>query len=141
MEREVVKISFSGTTGQLFSTVNTDIRNTQITHPSTGKYTVNFLTACAIDETETAYPIINVTCQSPTGTTTAINVLNPTVVYQAKNDYGYLYAVSFQIEIRNIVNTVTLPSSLLTLLGFTFNVATFVNRSIVMVDCEMSQRR
>lgn len=139
---EVVKIAFiPATTGtnvpcQLVN-YNDITRNTQITRTSLGHYTVQFLSKADIDETEVAHPIINVTCISPSGTGTLVNVLNPTANYQPTNKDGYNYLVHFQLETQNVVNTVTLPSTLLALLGFMFNVTQFVDRSVVMVSCEL----
>ncbi|WP_342227074.1 hypothetical protein [Rickettsiella endosymbiont of Rhagonycha lignosa] len=132
------KIAFAGPTGTLLNYCS-DIRNLLITRTSTGKYTVKFLTPCSIDESKVAYPIINVTCQSPTGTATVVNVLNPTATYRRQSHDGYLYQVSFQIEVQNIITSQTLPNVLLTLLGFFFNVATFVDRSVIMVDCQLTE--
>jgi hypothetical protein len=139
---EVIKIAFiPPKTGinvpcQLVN-YNDKSRNTQITRNNTGQYTTRFLTKADIDETEVAYPVINVTCQSPANSGTVVNVLNPTATYQPKNKEGYNYLVSFQIETKNVVNSVTLPSVLLTLLGFTFNVTQFVDRPVVMLSCEL----
>lgn len=133
------KIAFAGPTASLLNYCS-DIRNLQITRTNIGRYTVNFLTPCSIDESKALYPIINVTCQSPTNTATVVNVLNPTVTFQRLSHDGYFYQVSFQIEVRNVVNSVTLPTVLLTLLGYTFNVTTFVDRPVVMIDYELSER-
>ncbi len=132
------KIAFAGPTGTLLNYCS-DIRNLLITRTGTGRYTVKFLTPCSLDESKVVYPIINVTCQSPTGTATVVNVLNSTAVYQRQNQDGYLYQVSFQIEVQNIILSQTLPNVLLILLGFFFNVATFVDRTVVMVNCELSE--
>lgn len=136
---KTVKLAFSGFTGQLLNYANSDTRNTKITRTSAGKYTITFLTACDINETEVAYPIINVNCQSPIGTGTVINVLNPTATYQSANKDGYVYNVSFQIETQNVINPLILPSSLLTLLGAILPLLTFVDRSVVMVSCQLSE--
>ena len=133
------KIAFAGPTGTLLNYCS-DIRGLLITRTNVGRYTLKFSTPCHIDESKVAYPIINVTSQRPTGTATVVNVLNPTAVYQSRSADSYIYQVSFQIEVQNIITSQTLPSSLLTLLGFVFSVATFVDRSVVMVDCELSEK-
>lgn len=135
---KAAKIAFSGTTGALLSYCS-NIRSITTTRTAVGRYTVSFLTHCILDEAKVIYPIINVTCQSATGAATVVNVLNPTATYQRQNEKGFVYLINFQIEVKNVVNSVTLPSVLLTLLGFTFNVATFVDRPVVMLDCEYIQ--
>jgi hypothetical protein len=132
---EIVKLVFKPPTSTAagtrcaLSNYSDNTCNTQITRTVTGpgQYTVSFLTKADIDETEVAYPIINVTCQSPTGTATVVNVLNPTTTYQPRNTEGYNYLVSFQIETMNIV-------PILLILG---TLVTFVDRSVVMVSCEL----
>lgn len=133
------KIAFAGATGKLLNYCS-DIRKITITRTATGQYTVSFLTDCILDEAKDVYPIINVTCQSTSGTATVVNVLNPTSTYQSQNNLGFVYLTNFKIEVRNVVNSVTLPSVLLTLLGYTFNVTTFVDRPVVMVDCQYTHR-
>lgn len=132
-----VKLAFAGTqVNGRCSLLNYDcaeIRNTQITRTSAGKYTINFLTSCNIDETKKTYPIINVTCQSSSGTATVVNVLNPTATYQSQNTESYLYLISFQIETQNVLLALPLVGILLGC-----PLVTFVDRPIVTVDCEMS---
>ncbi len=125
------KIAFAGATGRVLNYYS-NIRNINITRTAAGRYTVSFLTDCNLDESKDIYPIINVTCQSTSGTATVVNVLNPTAIYQSRNERGFKYQISFQIETINIA--VTLPSVLLTLLGF--QLGTFVDRPVVMVDCQ-----
>lgn len=131
------KIAFAGSTATLLSYCS-DIRNIQITRQSTGKYTVKFLTPCSLDESKVVYPIINVTCQSPTGTGTVVNVLNPTATYQPKNEDGYNYLVSFQIETINLLQALPVLTivNILALLSGLFLIA-FVDRPVVMVSCEL----
>jgi hypothetical protein len=130
------KIAFAGPTGTLLNYCS-DIRNIQITHTSAGHYTVQFLTSCSLDESKVIYPFINVTCQSPTGSATLVNVLNPTATYQSQNSDGYLYQISFQIETQNVV--IQLPSLLTPLSGSTL--VSFVDAPVVMIDCEMTEVR
>lgn len=125
------KIAFAGATGRVLNYYS-NIRNINITRTAAGQYTVSFLTDCDLDESKVIYPIINVTCQSTSGTATVVNVLNPTATHQSKNEIGFKYLISFKIETINIA--VTLPSVLLTLLGF--QLGTFVDRPVVMVDCQ-----
>lgn len=136
---KAAKIAFEGTTGRLLNYCS-NIRQITITRSAAGRYIIAFLTPCLLDEAKDVYPIINVTCQAPTGTATVVNVLNPTSTYQSRNEEGFVYQISFQIEVQDIVLSVTLPSVLLTLLGYTFNVATFVDRPVIMVDCQYTQR-
>ena len=136
---EAAKIVFAGATGSLLNYCS-DIRNVIINRTAVGRYSVSFLTNCIVDESKDIYPIINVTCQSPSGAATVVNVLNPTSTYQRQNEHEFYYLISFQIEVQNVVNSVTLPTVLLTLLGYTFNVTTFVDRPVIMVDCEYTSR-
>lgn len=127
------KITFAGVNGSLLNYCS-DIRSIQILRTNVGRYTLSFLTNCPLDESKQIYPIVTVNCQSPPGTATVVNVLSPTAVYQSKNHEEFVYKVNFQIEVQNIA--VTLPSILLTLLGF--NLITFVDRPVVMVDYELT---
>ncbi len=128
------KIVFSGTTGQLLNYC-ADIRGIKITRTNVGRYTVQFFTPCHLDESKVVFPIIHVTCQSPSGTATVTNVLNPAALYINQSQDGYIYQISFNIEVQN--TTITLPNVLLTLLGF--SIVQFVDRPQVMVTVEMSE--
>ena len=139
---EMVKIAFiPPTTGTNVScklvNYNAETRNTRVTRTNTGRYTVTFLTKTDIDETKKMYPVIHVTCQNPTGTGTVVNVLNPTATYQPKNQDGYNYLVSFQIETINLLQALPVFTllNILALLSGLFLVA-FVDRPLVMISCE-----